>query len=637
MKIIYSYLKKLLPKLEQTPTDLADDLSLIGHFTTGIKQHDKETVIEAEVRQNRPDCLSYWGIAHDLAAYYQTPLQQKNYSLPPNQPQQPTLPLEITAREKVLRLMAVELNQIDNKKPTPAAIKQFLILHDVNPINCVVDLTNYIMLWWGIPNHAFDAQKSGLELTWELNGGQKKQFTSFAGNQIKLQPKVLQIAAGDQVVSLAGIVGGYQTGVRENTTESLVEMAIYDPTRIRRDSQLLNVETEASRRLGKSLDPNLIPPAFSHLIELIQQHTGAQIASQVYDNYPEKTTAPTISLNPQEATQYAGIKISPSFAQQALDGLDCQIEEKPQPDSVDSNAPSWLVTPPTWRTDLTLKEDLIEEVIRLHGYDKIPTDEPISSQILPSITPKIIHLIKASKTILANRGYDEIRSWPLIREENLQAAKFLKEKAQPIYTENNVNANYPVLRQSLISSLRKQWTAWHKLKIPQQRFFEIGKIFWQENGQFREAHSLGIFHQYRKKMAQDLVHLGRQLQKPQLKPEIAAWRDGWVCEINLDQLVQTMPLIPKIPREHPPTGAQSVVELERQLVSLDANIFYSKKVPFEVLRQYQDKFPPEKLWQLEVIDIYPAEDEYKFTIRAYYNCPLEEAKKIHQKIFQPQA
>jgi len=629
MKIIYSEIKKLLPGLNQPIKKLVQDLTLIGHFVDGLEEKGNSVVISLEVKQNRADCLGYWGVAKDLAVLYDLDLQKPKIDFP-NIAGQKALPIKIETQEPVTRVMAAKISYLNNQ-PSPKWLKTILALHDINSINTLVDLTNYIMLLWGIPNHAFDAQKSTDNLVWETNQGKFNHFTSFDGTKVALEKETLQISNKKEVLSLAGIVGGQNSGVDLSTKEAIVEMAIYNPTRVRLDSKSLKVVTEASIRLEKQLDPELVPTAFNHLISLILKHCQGKVTSSIFNYYPKekKLSPPTISFNPKSPATIAGVNIDEGFSLKTLKSLGCLVNQKEEN--------GWLVVPPSGRPDLELEEDLAEEVIRFWGYQNIPTDQPISTEILPDITPKTLHLIEAVRNILVNLGYDEIRSWPLIKKGQFLKASFLPEETKAIYTQNNINDHYPLMRASICSCLKFQNRQYQKLKIPQRRFFEIGKIFYQNEEQPQECWSLGIFDQSAKKLIRKMKQFYHDLGiKPPEKISIVKTDGGAMTEIDLNQLVKNLSQIPKITiTKSPQRVDQAAQELTSQIIDLDANLIFSQeKDPRELIEEYQAKFDPNILWQLVVLDFYQEEKVYKYTLRAfYYNCSAKEAKGVHQKVF----
>ena len=622
MKIIYSHLKKFLPDLNQSPRKIADNLTMIGHFSDGLEKKGNQSIINLEIRQNRSDCLSYYGIAKELSVLYNIPLKIPQFILPKTS-QNYSLPIKVAAKKQVRRLMAIRLSHLTNH-PSPQWLKQFLKLHEINSINTIVDLTNYIMLWYGIPNHAFDAQKSGESLVWAVNNNQFKNFTTLEGNKISLEPETLIIHNGQTVVSLAGIVGGRNSGINLNTTEAIVEMAIYNKTRVHKDSRKLKIITEASIRLDKELNTQLIPQAFKHLIQLISNHCAGEISSNLIDIYLQKPPARTIKFSPHKVSQYAGINIPKEFTLKTLKKLGCQIKKS-------------FIIPPTNRADLNLEEDLIEEAIRFYGYHKIPTNQPISDKKMPDITPKTLYLIEAVKNILINLNYDEIRSWPLIEKKNICKNRELPKNTHFVYTQNNINSNYPVLRQSIISSLIGQKKQYEKFKVTTMQFFEIGKIFYQIGQKYYENYSLAIYNQSADQLQKDSQELLHQLKlENENIPIIKIDRDSF-AEINLDKLVKKTAVIPKINTTKATEDREATVELNQQIITQDANVFFpEKKDPQKLITQYSQRISNQHLWRIEITDIYQDSKtkQYKYTFHtSYFNIDDKTAKKIHRKAF----
>jgi phenylalanyl-tRNA synthetase beta chain len=623
MKVIYSELKKLLPDLNYPAKKIADDLTLIGHLSEGVDKTDGEEVINLEIAKDRGDALSYLGLAKDLSVFYNLNLNnQKGKEPTVNSKQLPGI--KITAKKSVHRLMSLKITNIENKT-SPDWLKNFLQLHEINPINVLVDLTNYVMLIYGIPCHAFDAQKVSNQLEWKI-AETKEKITTLDGTEIDIPTGSLVITDPEGTASLSTI-GGQRTSIDLNTTETIIEMAIYNPTRVRLDSKNMGIITEASIRLEKELDTELIPTAFNYLIQLILDNCGGKIASETFDFYPKKPETPSIEFYPEKPAEFAGVNIPEKFSLGTLKKLDCQVSQ---------SGTTYQVIPPTLRKDLCLKEDLIEEVIRFYGYNKIPADQPISSDKLPDITPKILYLIQAVKNTLVNFGYDEIRSWPIIRESNLHKPNYLPKDAKPIYTENNVNSEYPLLRMSLASSLNLQTIQSKKLKLPDRQFFEIGKIYYQLNRKYLENYSVSLYHPNDKLLKKDTEKLLNKLNG-EGDYSVEKINGKTFVEINLDKLVSALSEIPEISLDTPQVQTSSAVELTRQIIDLDANVIIDHKInPQKLINKYQQKIPSDHLWKLEITDIYRTDDKkFKYTIRAYYyNITAAKAKEIHKTAFE---
>lgn len=587
MKLIYSELKKIIPDLSVKPQQLRDDLTMIGHFCNYFEEIDGEIVFDLDIKVNRGDCLGYYGLARDLSVFYHLPLvSESNFSFPVSNY---SLPISVTT-DKVKRIMALKFSHLKNSS-SPDWLQKFIRLHGTNPVNTLVDLTNYIMFLYGIPVHAFDTAKSGEELIWEINS-QYPDFTSLDGTKLKLNKNILMINNPRQALSLS-FWGGEACAINENTTETIVEIAVYDRATVRQNSRFLKCSTEAGIRLEKDLDPELIPQAFKHLCQLIFENCHGQISSSSFDYYPQKINPPEIEFHPQKVSDTAGIEIPSDYSLDTLKKLGCFVENN-------------LVTPPSIRKDITLEADLIEEVIRFWGYQNIPQDQPLVFKDIPDITPKIIYLIEELKDKLVSLGYDEILSWPLVNQA--------QDSQGVVTTQNSINSEYIYLRQSIIQSLKIQLDQYQRFKLPSPQFFEIGKIYSQQNGQYSEKYSLGIYHS-------DPIQLQEDLATLKLSGLLS---DPHFAEIILDDQSKPEKYLPK-------NTTSTAIELNSQIITLDANLNLDKpQDPLELIKEYSAKIDPQILWSMEIIDVY--QNRYTFRV-SYYNCDDKTAKNIHLSTF----
>lgn len=634
MKIIYSHLQKLLPSLKKhSVKKIANKLTMLGHFNDSLEYKDNEKIIGLEIRQNRGECLSYYGIATDLSVLY-SPLNLDKIALPKiNSDYQ--LPIKVSTPKNIHRIQAIRISKLKNSL-SPNWLKKFLKLHDINPINTIVDLTNYIMLLYGIPCHAFDTKKSGDKLIWELNNNKYKQFITLDGTKLQLNTNTLMVNNSKKALSLS-FLGGQACAIDLSTKEVIIEMAVYNRLRVRKDSKSLKTITKASIRLDKFLDTKLIPLAFNHLTQLILKNCNGQISGNLYEYYPKKPKPIEIKFNPKKVSQYAGVNISPNFSLDILKKLGCKItpynpkQKLPRHSELVSESQFYLITPPSIRKDINIEEDLIEEVIRYYGYNKIPINKPISNKKLTCITPKILYLIQSIRNILVNLGYDEIRSWPLIKKND-----YIPNPDNAIHTQNSINSKYPILRQSIIASLIKQSKQYTKYKVPNLQFFEIGKVFNLDKSKkypYQENYSLGIFHQNKNQQKKDIKSLFQQLNIPTPKHNTLPTKNGYCIEFNLEKLkIQNIPLI-QINHTQSPA---STVELTSQIITLDANIeLKEKQNPQQLLKKYS-KIIGKNLWQIVITDIYhdKTKNIYRYTFHvSYYNINAKSAKSLHLKSF----
>ncbi|MFA5750063.1 MAG: phenylalanine--tRNA ligase beta subunit-related protein [Candidatus Shapirobacteria bacterium] len=593
MKLIYSHLQKFLPDLKVEPQQLRDDLTMIGHFTNFFEEIDSEIVFDLDIKVNRGDCLGYYGLARDLSIFYNIELiSPKNLKLSPNNY---NLPITITT-DNVKRVMAIKISELKNTD-SPDWLKTFIKLHGNKPINTIVDLTNYIMFLYGIPNHAFDIAKSGDQLIWEMNP-KYKEFISLDGSKLELNKDVLMINNPDKALSLS-FWGGEACSIELNSTDIIIELAIYNPTTVRQNSRQLKSITEAATRLEKELDTEIIPTAFNHLIDLILQNCGGQISSNIFDYYPNPINLPEIEFDSKKPSLVSGIEIPTNFSTDVLTRLGCLVKDK-------------FITPPSIRKDITIEADLIEEVVRFWGYKKIPTNQPISPKEIDDITPKEIYLIDQLKDLLIGLGYDEILSWPIVSTP--------VDPKSVITTQNSINTEVIYLRQSLIPSLKQQLDQYHRFKLDNSQFFEIGKIFSQEGDKYIEKNALGLYCPDSNKLLADLK---------QLKLDVNIVNQNF-AEIIIDNLDKPKNYTPKILN-------QSAYELNSQLIILDANLTLNfEENPIDLIKKYSQMIDSTILWEIVITDIYhdSKNNKYRYTFRvSYFNTDDKTAKKIHLRVF----
>jgi len=393
--------------------------------------------------------------------------------------------------------------------------------------------------------------------------------------------------------------GGEDCAIDNNTKEIIVEIAVYNPTTVRQNSRSLKATTEASTRLEKSLDPNTIPIAFNHLTNLVLENCGGQISSEIFDYYPKQIKQPKIGFDFQQPSLTSGIEIPKSFIIDCFTNLGCQIEEN-------------LITPPSIRTDISIEADLVEEVIRFWGYQKIPTDQPLIFKDVGDITPPEIYLIDQFKDKLVDLGYDEVLTWPLVNQP--------VDPRTVITTQNSINTESIYLRQSLIPSLKQQLEQYSRYKLTQPQFFEIGKTFNLSGDKFIEQNTLGIYCPDEQRLISDLKSLN-------LNAKIV---DKNFAEIILDNLVKPKNYLPKIQNN-------SAYELTSQIITLDANItLETKEDPIELIKKYTQIIGQEILWEIIITDIYhdSKNNKYRYTFRvSYFNTDDKTAKETHLNSF----
>ncbi|HUD20642.1 MAG TPA: phenylalanine--tRNA ligase subunit beta [Candidatus Saccharimonadales bacterium] len=661
MKVSFNQLKQLLPELKASPKEVGEVLTRLGFLADGLEEkggfrrHD--TIISLEVRQNRADCLGVIGIAKELAAYYGLRLNEPAgfASGLPSVEQPSALNIKVRS-DDVRRVLAVKIENLTNGS-SPEWLKDYLENLGVNSVNLLVDISNYIMLTTGYPPHLFDADKIGTGLVWE-NNREKIAMETFDGTQVNLLGGELVISNGKEPLALAGLIGAKTAGVTLETKNIIAEIANYNPSQIRSDSRKLRIFTEAGSRLDKNISPSGIDKAMNLMIRQITELAGGVIKG-VYGHYSEPVGPITIPFDLNLPTRIAGIPIDEATAVEILNRLGCEIT---------GEGSNRLVSLPMERTDLTLAEDLAEEVIRLYGYEKIVATKTPALDFTPDITPPVIVLAEALRDRLVALGFDEILSCPLVKNEDNDSVK--TGTATAITTQNPINEGYPQLRLSLIPGLINQRDEFWKLNVAYATLFEIGKVFAQERGRYEEQESLAVlvnwrqgasapeetvllpttFREFRATFEKVLRSIGLDelsyteatitpgLALPKNCFQIMTGRDSlgliyklkenqagatYVAQINLTKLVG---LIYKEP---------AATELETKLVSLDANVILKGLAELDgYLARLSGQLPEDNIWSLNAIDQFKTSDGIRYTLRVvYHGLSDQEAKTKHAKIF----
>lgn len=648
MKILYSKIKELVPDLQVDANAAGEVLTMIGMMMDSFEevtyQGKKDYLLGLETR-NRVDCLSIWGIARELAAYYG--LEAKIPVLATSHAAE-ELHIKVEAREAVRRIKAVTVANLTNQA-SPKWLSEFLQLYEMNSLNLLVDLSNYAMIMTGYASHLLDYDKMNGNLKWQLNK-QEQSINTLDTSEITLTGGELVISDDKNILALAGLIGTRAAAIDEGTKNVLLEMAVYEGALVKKNSRQLAIVTEAGNRLAKEMDAASLEAAFNYLVDLIVTQAGGQVVSAC-DYYPAPKMASAISFDPNSASRFAGIEISAARAMEILKSLRCQVVE---------DGEAWLVTPPSDRADLAMSEDLVEEVVRMVRYDSIPADEIPALAVTPDLTKPIYYLKEHLRDILAARGFDEVLSQPLVAVESNEQANYLDWSA--IMTQNSVNEDFPVLRLSLGVSLLAQLNEFIKKNISPIRIFEIGKVFGKRGSDYQEAEHLAclIYDESNGKglvkLQQELAvslgqlgcdNIGYEIAKtvPVIANPHAAYviksgkeelgiiykakpsQEGaiYLAEVDLEKLVV---VIEKMPH-------QAVVELTQKLVVLDANLeLGSKQELAKQLEKISKEIGEDNLWSLVVLDTYPLAKGFRFTIRvAYHGLADQEAKAIHTKIF----
>ncbi|ACR80822.1 phenylalanine--tRNA ligase subunit beta [Kosmotoga olearia] len=416
-------------------------------------------VIEVELTPNRGDCLSMIGIARELRAIYKRPLKIPEI----NEVKGTDKPVEIRIEDEGCQRYTALVMKNVRVKESPLWLKRRLIAAGLRPLNNVVDITNYVLLETGHPVHAFDLAKIPNKKIVVRNASQGEKMTLLDGKVIELLDTDLLITDGETPLALAGIMGGANSGISEETTDVLLEVAVFDPVRIRKTARRLGISTDSSYRFERGIDAKDSLYVIKRLATLLQQLASAEIASGIID-VGQSSEPGTIHLRKWFVDKVLGTVVPIKDVEEILLSLGFSLKE---------SGDGWNVTPPSHRHDIDQEIDLVEEIGRIYGYDKIESE-------LPRITPggcsqsSEVKTIKRVKNIMTSLGYDEVITYSFINPDSITS---LDKNLKYTLLKNPLSIEMSALRPSLLFGLLEVASYNYRRQNRDLKIFEVGKIF----------------------------------------------------------------------------------------------------------------------------------------------------------------
>lgn len=434
----------------------------LGEDVRGVVGLD-ETVFELEISPNRPDVMSLIGVAREAAASVGTQIRLPHPSLRPGpQSVESLVSIEVEDIQGCPRYLGrVITGVVFGSSPNWA--QRRLTAAGIRPISAVVDATNYALLVTGHPLHAFDLDRvTGRKIVVRrARGGEK--IVTIDGVTRTLDSDDLVIADAAMPVAIAGVMGGRESEVSETTTRVVLESAYFDPRSIYRSSRRHGLRSEASSRFERGADPNGVGFAADLACSLIVEWAGGEVASGEIDVYPSVIANSPVTLRPQRAREILGAEFSDEEMFGALDRLGLKPEVKGE---------LIEVTPPTFRNDLKVEEDLIEEVARVLGYDRIPLTLP-SGRHRAGVLASKDRLVRKVRRTLAGAGLYEVWSSGLIGPQDLDLAG----NPSVVSLSNPLNQEQSLLRPSLLPGLVAAVVRNFARRNLEVRLFEVGRCF----------------------------------------------------------------------------------------------------------------------------------------------------------------
>jgi len=434
-----------------------------------------DTIFHLELSPNLVRCLSLIGVAHEVAALTGERVRLPEMNLvAEGGPIEEMVSVEIEAPDLCPRYSASLITGL-TVAPSPPWLQCRLRAAGMRPINNIVDVTNYVMLELNQPLHAFDYGKIRGKRIIVRRAGRDRIFTTLDREERELSPDMLVIADEEGPVGVAGVMGGLESEITETTRQVLLESANFDRVSIRRTSQALKVRSEASIRFDKGLDPASTIPALRRASELIRQLAGGQVARGFADAYPQPRERKEIPFPMREVERLLGVSVPLEEAVRILESLEFQVEALSEE--------RLKVVVPSYRGDVSLPADLVEEVARIKGYDEIPTTL-LSGELPPQRINWSLHWERRAREVLAACGLSEVITYTLVNRRELEAFPLWGEetKHEALTIANPIALDQNLLRTTLLPSLLKVLAS--NLRYHSQIcIFEIGRVYLPQEGE----------------------------------------------------------------------------------------------------------------------------------------------------------
>lgn len=438
----------------------------------------QDTVFEIENKSisHRPDCFSHRGIARELAAILKTEFQEA----PSDVSLIPTSKLDLDVDVKVSQELCPRFNAVTVTdvavKPSPLWLIARLAAVGVRSVNNIVDITNFVMMDVGQPLHAFDYDKLAQASLTVRQAKQNESIKALDDSTYKLNKDMVIIADGaGKPESIAGIMGGARTEISDKTTNIVIEAANWEMYNIRRSSRELGLRTEASTRFEKGQDPNLTLDGLKAALALTQDVAGGELASEVIDIYPEERTEKTVELPVPMVRRFLGIELKREDVIAILEALGLEhLEEESSQESVETDSELFKV--PTYRGDLSIAQDLLEEIARMYGYANITPTLP-EGTLIPVARNQVSVMQKNVRDSLIGSGFDELITYSFTGEDDYKRLRL--DAGNALALKNPISPDLKLLRTTLLVNLAAK--AFENAKrYDNFRFFELGRTIKKE-------------------------------------------------------------------------------------------------------------------------------------------------------------
>lgn len=435
-------------------------------------------ILDVSPTPNRGDCLSIMGLAREISALLGLPLRWPSVNLKEEEiGVEEFVKVEVRDPEHCPRYTARFLWDVEIK-PSPLWMRLRLQLSGMRPINNVVDVTNYVMLELGQPLHAFDYDRLAQGTIVVRLAKKGEVIVTLDGKERTLDEETLLICDAEGPVAIGGIIGGMDSEIREDTKRVLLESAFFSPASIRRTSRTLKVDTEASYRFSRGVDPEGVVFASQRAAQLIQRLSGAKVARGILDVYPVRVLPKEVTFDLEWVKGFLGMEVDEEEARQFLERLNFRILSR--------RGKVWTVCPPSYRFDISREVDIAEEFGRLKGYDALPESLP---RLSPTPREKKKDLRKVLKELMVGLGFQEVITYSFVSPRLLKVLGLEKEALKLL---NPLSEDQSIMRTSLIPGLIEVARTNYQRGNKDLKVFELRRVFLPDSDKLpREEERLG--------------------------------------------------------------------------------------------------------------------------------------------------
>ena len=475
---------------------IGTDKSRVMILNPGIKPGEKlinalnlsDMVLDISLTPNRPDCLSMIGVAREVAAIYNSKIILPDIKVETQDYEDETPISDLTSviieSPELCPRYAARLVKDIIVKPSPFWLQDKIVSAGLRPVNNIVDITNFVMMETGQPLHAFDFDSLAQNKIIVKNAKDGEKFTTLDNKEHTLSSRVLMICDGEKPVAMAGVMGGMDSEIKNFTTSVLLESAYFDPASIRKTAKTYGFNTDASHRFERGVDPEGTVTALNRAASLMAEISGGIIVNGFIDNYPKKIKNNPVALTVKETNRLLGT----SFTRDKIEFFLKSVEFKVKHKGHGEEAEKLIVTPPSFRVDVSRPVDLIEEVARLSGYNNIPVTFPkISSETSQNTikAEKRIDFRYKIKEIMTGFGFSEAINYSFINCLSCDRMKLCETDParKTVNIINPITEDQSVLRTSLIPGLLETMHKNISRQNTDLKIFETGNIFFSKGSE----------------------------------------------------------------------------------------------------------------------------------------------------------